>query len=226
MGDLESVVEPLRSIDWEDTSSVEETCRKALEQLNTNRGILRKALYDLPNRPELLALCEHPSPVDTAELGQQLDKLVLYEDETGFRVRMHIFWSGCDDLPHNHRWSFASMILKGQFRHLLYGLETYEDTMQLPIPKPLQVRIERVGSIYALHHSMLHALVAEENAVSLFIRGPVVKERGYLVDPKTGKRIWHLGVAEETPEAIARKRMTPELLSELTAKLDEWGILG
>ncbi|RNH97609.1 hypothetical protein EEZ25_30135 [Micromonospora aurantiaca] len=223
---MASVVAPLRTIDWEDADVVEESCRKALEYLNENREILRKALHDLPNRPELLALCEHPNDEDTAELGQQLDKLVLYQDETDFRVRMHIFWSGCADLPHNHRWSFASMIMKGQFRHSLYGLETYEDTMQLPIPKPLQVRLERVGSIYALHHTILHALVAEENAVSLFIRGPAVKERGYLVNPTTGRRIWHLSVAHETPEAIARKRMTPERLSDLTAKLDEWGLLG
>jgi hypothetical protein len=224
--DLASVVAPLRSIDWEDADALEESCRKVLEHLNANRGIPRRALYDLPGRPELLALCEHPNDEATAELGQQLDKLVLHEDETGFRVRMHIFWSGCDDLPHNHRWSFASMILRGQFRHSLYGLETYEDTMQLPVPKPLAVRIERVGSIYALHRSILHALVANESTVSLFIRGPAVKQRGYLVDPKTGTRIWHLGVAEETPEAIALKRMTPELLSRLTAELDEWGILG
>jgi predicted metal-dependent enzyme (double-stranded beta helix superfamily) len=222
---MASVVEPLRSIDWEDTDAMEEACRKVLEHLNSNRRIIRQALNELPDRPELLALCEHPDSEATAELGQQLDKIVLYEDETGFRVRMHIFWSGCEDLPHNHRWSLCSMILKGQFRHSLYGVENYDDTMQLPIPKPLQVRIEQVGSIYALHHTVLHALVAEENAVSLFVRGPSVKERGYLVDPKTGRRIWHLGAAEETPEAKALKQMTPERLRGLTAKLDEWNLL-
>ncbi|MGW4789927.1 hypothetical protein [Streptomyces sp. NPDC004230] len=226
MDDIASAVEPLRSLDWEDMDAVETSCRKVLEHIDANRGILRKALHDLPNQPELLALCEHPDAQATAELGQQLDKIVFYEDESGFRVRMHIFWSGCVDLPHNHRWSFMSMILKGQFRHSQYGLENYEDAMDLPIPKPLQVRIEQVGSMYALHHTILHALVAEENSVSLFIRGPAVKERGYLVDPETGRRHWHLGAAYESPEDIARKQMTPELLRELTVKLDEWGILG
>ncbi len=226
MDDLSAVVEPLRTLDWEDADAFEAPCREVLEYLNVNRAILGAALKELPDRPDLVALCEHPSSVDTAGLGQQLDKLVLYEDETGFRVRMHVFWSGCEDLPHNHRWSLVSMIMRGQFRHSLYGLETYEDTMQLPIPKPTAVRMEREGSIYALHHSVLHALVAEESAVTLFIRSPVVKQRGYLVEPRTGRRIWHLGVAEESPEAIERKRMTLPLLRDLTSRIQSWGILG
>lgn len=223
--DIASVTAPLRTLNWEDIDAVEISCRKVLEYLDANRGILRKALSELPNRPELLALCEHPDEKATAELGQQLDKIVFYEDESGFRIRLHVYWSSCPDLPHNHRWSFTSMILRGQFRHWQYDLENYEDTMDLPIPKARQVRVERAGTVYALHHAILHALVAEENTVSLFIRGPVVKERGYLVDPQTGRRHWHLGAAEESPEDIARKQMTPKLLGELTAKLDDWGVL-
>ncbi|MFG3107090.1 hypothetical protein [Streptomyces tendae] len=226
MDDIASVVEPLRSLDWEEMEAVEASCRGVLEQISANRHLLRTALEELPGRPELLALCEHPDAEATAGLGQQLDKIVLYEDESGFRVRMHVFWSGCDDLPHNHRWSFASLILKGQFWHALYGPETDEDTVDPVVPKPLQVRMERTGSIYALHHSMLHSLVSEEHSVSLFIRGPAAKECSYLVDPADGRRHWHRGAADESPEDIARKRMTPALLRELTAKLDTWGILG
>ncbi|MFI9507299.1 hypothetical protein [Nocardia sp. NPDC052566] len=226
MKDLAEVVEPLCSLDWEDIDTVETACRSVLEYLGAHRAILRGALAALPTRPDLLALCEHPDSEATAGLGQQLDKIVLYQDPSGFRVRMHIFWAGCDDLPHNHRWTFASMILKGQFRHSQYGLENYSDTMDLPIPIPLQVRMERVGSTYALHHTILHALVADEATVSLVVRGPAVKDRGYLVDPKTGRRHWHLAAADESPEDIARKRMSPELLCQLTAKLDEWGLLG
>jgi hypothetical protein len=47
-------------------------------------------------------------------------KLGLYRcSERGFSVRLHIWWSGpdaSDESPHEHRWSFCSMLLSGALR--------------------------------------------------------------------------------------------------------------
>jgi hypothetical protein len=47
-------------------------------------------------------------------------KLALYRSkERGFSVRLHIWWSGpdaSDESPHEHRWSFCSMLLSGALR--------------------------------------------------------------------------------------------------------------
>lgn len=222
---IASVIEPLRGIDWEDLDAVEQTSRLALDQMWANREIVRTALDAVADTPELLALCERPDPVTLGEVGQSLDKIVLYADpESGVRVRLHVFWNGCYDLPHNHRWTFASMVLKGHFRHFMYG-DQGDDDAAFPLPfTALHARQERQGTTYALHHRMMHALVAEENTVSLVIRGPAVKDYSFLVDTKTGERVYHFGADKESPEKEARKKMTPETLRDLAAKFSEWGL--
>jgi hypothetical protein len=49
-------------------------------------------------------------------------KLVLHDDaDLGVRLRLHLYRGGFFDRPHNHRWSFASRILHGGYRHRLFG---------------------------------------------------------------------------------------------------------
>lgn len=223
MDTIASVIEPLRGIDWEDLDVVEQTSRLALEQMWANREIIRTALDAVADTPELLALCERPDPVTLDEVGQPLDKIVLYADpESGVRVRLHVFWNGCIDLPHNHRWTFASMVLKGHFRHFMFG-DQGDDETPFPLPfNALYACEEQQGATYALHHRAMHALVAEENTVSLVIRGPAVKDHSFFVDTETGERKYHFGADKESPEKEARKKMTPETLRELAEKFREW----
>src|SRR5205823_774714 len=61
----------------------------------------------------------------------------------------------------------------------------------------VMVRQETAGSAYALHHSMVHAVVAEPHTVSLVIRGPAVKDRFLVMDRKTGQSWWQYGAAQE-----------------------------
>jgi hypothetical protein len=74
----------------------------------------------------------------------------------------------------------------------------------------LYAREERKGTIYPLHHRMPHALVAEENTVSLVIRGTAAKDHSFLVDATTGERLYHYGADKESPEKEARRKMTAE----------------
>jgi hypothetical protein len=212
---VEAVIAPLRSLDWEDADAVEHNCRKALTRLTDDPEVIRKALVALPERPDLLKLCEH---------YDILDKLVLYDDESGVRLRLHVFLPGYYDRPHNHRWSYASLILSGEYRHYLFGdaeLDTEIDPASL---RALLVRQEQVGSAYALHHAMVHAVVAEPYTVSLVLRGPAVKDRFLVMDRKTRESWWQYGASQESAENAAQKQMSLERLTELTGWFREWDL--
>lgn len=148
-------------------------------------------------------------------------KVVLHDNASGVRVRLHVFRPGYFDEPHNHRWSFASVILRGQYRHHLFGnvdLDEHADPASL---RAVMVRRELPGSSYALHHSMVHTVVAEPYTVSLVIRGPAVKDRFLVVDRGTGQSWWDYGGSQDSAQDAERKRMTPGRLTDLTAWLHD-----
>ena len=212
---IETIIEPLRSLDWEETDAVGAATVKALAMLTSQQRMLRDILLDLPERPDLLDLCEH---------YDILDKIVLHDDPSGVRVRLHVFLPGYFDRPHNHRWSYASAILRGQYRHYLFGDADLDESVDLASLKALMVRDERPGSTYALHHTMVHAVVAEPYTVSLVIRGPAVKDRFLVMDRKTGQSWWQYGASQEPAYDAEQKRMSVERLAELTNSLREWDL--
>jgi hypothetical protein len=212
---METVVEPLRSLDWEDTDAVEAATVNALAMLILQRRMLCGILLDLPERPDLLGLCQH---------YDILDKIVLHDDPSGVRVRLHVFLPGYFDRPHNHRWSYASTILRGQYRHYLFGDADLDESIDPANLKALMVRDEQPGSTYALHHTMVHAVVAEPYTVSLVIRGPAVKDRFLVMDRKTGQSWWQYGASQEPAYDAEQKRMSVERLAELTTSLREWDL--
>lgn len=201
MPTLNTIVEPLRDLDWNDVETVDSAARKAFERIASEKNLLRRALNVIPGHPHLANLCEH---------YDILDKVVLYDDtEYGIRVRLHIFGPGYHDRPHNHRWTYASRILRGEYLHRLYGdieLDTELDPSAL---HAIHVRQEQVGTGYALHHSVVHAVVAEPGTVSLVIRGPAIKDRFLVMDNANGKAWWQYGAAKESIEDAERKRMSP-----------------
>jgi hypothetical protein len=212
---METIVEALRSLDWEDTDAVEAATVKALAMLTSQQRMLRDILVDLPERPDLLGLCEH---------YDILDKIVLHDDPSGVRVRLHVFLPGYFDRPHNHRWSYASTILRGQYRHYLFGDADLDETIDPASLNALMVRDEQPGSTYALHHTMVHAVVAEPYTVSLVIRGPAVKDRFLVMDRMTGQSWWQYGASQEPDYDAEQKRMSVGRLAELTTSLREWDL--
>jgi predicted metal-dependent enzyme (double-stranded beta helix superfamily) len=139
--DMETIVKPLRALDgaddWDDIDAVEATAREVLDALVGDPGVVRAILRDIPRTPALLALCEH---------YDILDKIVLHDDPAGFRVRLHVFLPGYFDRPHNHRWSYASTILRGSYRHYLFGtVELDEDIVPGSLDE-VMVRQETEGS--------------------------------------------------------------------------------
>ena len=210
---MEAIIEPLRSLDWEDIDAVEHAARKALSTLREDPQAIREALLALPERPALLKLCEH---------YDILDKIVLHDDASGARLRLHVFLPGYFDRPHNHRWSYASTILRGEYRHYLFGDAELDERVDPAALTSLMVRQEQVGNTYALHHTMVHAVVAEPFTVSLVLRGPAVKDRFLVMDRKTGESWWQYGASQETAQSAEQKRMSVERLAELTGWLQDW----
>lgn len=58
---MEAIIEPLRSLDWDDIDTVEHATRKALTTITEDPGAIRAALLSLPERPEVMT--EHYSKV-------------------------------------------------------------------------------------------------------------------------------------------------------------------
>jgi hypothetical protein len=108
------VFTPLSTLDWNDLPAVNSAATALLGQLAANRTILADLTAQMVENPHLAALCEH---------YDILDKLVLHDDPSGWRLRLHVFLDGYFDRPHNHRWTYTSRILTGSYTHTLYGTD-------------------------------------------------------------------------------------------------------
>ena len=207
MTDLPELLPSLHSLDWDDLPAVQAGCAAAFDALTANRwALLSGLLVDLPHHEHLRQMCESYDFVD---------KLVIHNDPTDrYRVRLHRFRPGYFDRPHNHRWTFGSMILTGAYRHVQYGTDDGFEDADLKDLTPLQIRTERAGDFYVLHHSAVHSVAADAGTVSLVLRGPAAKDRFRILDAPTGTALHVVGAKHETPAQREAKRMAPERLTD------------
>lgn len=212
------VFTPLSTLDWNDLPAVDSAATALLGQLAANRTILADLTAQMVENPHLAALCEH---------YDILDKLVLHDDPSGWRLRLHVFLDGYFDRPHNHRWTYTSRILTGSYTHTLYGTDhEFTDEVDVSALTPRLVRVEEPGDTYTLHHSMIHSVTAHGEAITLIVRGPAVKDRFVVTDRATGKAWFQYGAATETADAAAAKRMSDTQLRDRIAMLRASGIFG
>jgi hypothetical protein len=213
----------LAGLDWEDTLRVQSLSETILRGVSDDRAMLRELLGKVPHNPALLEKCEH---------YDILEKLVLAEDPaSGARLRLHVFLPGYIDRPHNHRWTYSSLILSGRYLHQIYGEDDgLTERVDVDELVPLLVRNETRGSTYTLHHSMIHSLVAEPYTVSLVLRGPAVKKRFLVMDKATKQSWWQYGAADERAmpkadrPAVAEKRTMSA--GDVVATIDRLSNLG
>jgi hypothetical protein len=199
----------LQDCDWENTSSILRTSTPIFDTLTTDPHLLPALLDNLATDEHLRSLCER---------YDFLDKLVLYDDQPAqARIRLHLYRPGYFDRPHNHRWSFASHILRGSYRHRIFGRDDQSGADTDPDNlHPIQERLEGPGARYALHHASVHTVQAD--AISLLLRGPAAKHRFLILDRARGP-FWVYGAAQESPEQRAGKQMTAEQLSQTLARV-------
>lgn len=191
---------PLAVLDWNNLAAVTAAATGLLDRLDSDRALLGQLAAQITENPTLIELCEH---------YDILDKLVLHDDASGWRLRLHVFLDGYFDRPHNHRWTYTSRILSGSYTHTLYGIDQdLTDEIDVAALTPRQIRMEESGDTYTLHHSMIHSVTAHGATVTLIVRGPAVKDRFVVTDRVTGRAWWQYGAATEPSEAAYSKRMT------------------
>ncbi|MEU5383241.1 hypothetical protein [Kitasatospora cineracea] len=194
----------LRGLDWDDLPAVAAASSTAFDDLTRdNWALLADLLDNLHKAPELVAMCEQ---------FDFLDKLVLHQED-GYRLRVHRFRPGYFDRPHDHRWSFASKILAGSYRHVQYGTNEGFDGIDPAALRPRQIRTERVGDQYVLHHTAVHAVTADAGTISLVLRGPAVKDSFRIIDAPSGGSFTATGSQFETGAQRDAKRMPPQVIA-------------
>jgi hypothetical protein len=202
----------LSDLRWSDCDAVAAAAVRIFDVLCADRHReLRRLLGTLSGATTLLPLCER---LDF------MDKLVVWEERNlDVRIRLHVFRPGYSDRPHNHRFTFASRILAGAYRHDLYGHESLlGDTSHEW--QPLVARMEEPGSQYVMHHDAVHRVVAAEPTLSLVLRGPIVKATSVIVDRITGQRTTLVSVARERADLRMSKAMPePVVAHTITSAL-------
>ena len=219
-------------IDWTRFEDAAAKSRNCLGILTSDRSALSTLVERAVRNPALRVKCES---------HQLLDYLVLYDSvERGVRVRLHISTMEHLQRPHDHRFDFSSVIVCGSYEHCIVnckvnpykirdeaGARPYQDKNS---PDPLirlknedfpvgNVRNERAGDIFSLHHSVAHTVLTAANTVSLVLRGAPRRNRSFIFDRTEEHLWWRFGRENESPERRAKKIMSEEKLGEILQKL-------
>lgn len=148
----------LADIDWDDTTSILRGCTPLFDVLATDPELLSGLVARVRDDPHLAEMCE----------GYDfMHKLALHDTaDLNVRLRLHVYQAGFFDRPHNHRWSFASHILRGGYVHRIFGRDDQfgEDTDPRDL-LPIHERLEQPGCTYALHHTSVHTVQAEADTI-------------------------------------------------------------
>jgi len=146
----------------------------------------RRLLIDLAADPSRLGALvrrvgEEQALLDDCDCHPVMDRLTLHRDDaTGTYLRLHVARGGEEIMPHDHKYGFTTMILRGSYTHVWRrrtgaraGAFTSGDIV------PGLVTIERPGSCYCLQYTQVHQTIMERDTVTLFLRGPQRQARSY-----------------------------------------------
>jgi hypothetical protein len=216
---LDDLLRPAAAIDWADLRHARDPGRELVDRVVTSDGLLAGVIGDIIAGRGAPGACEsYPA----------MDKLVLWQSpDRRLRLRLHVFYPGYADRPHNHRWSFFSRVLGGAYLHSVYGSEdeVLAETGRGGSPRVRLAHQVAAGGEYFLDHSLVHSLNTAETTVSLLLRGPSVKDRYFTVEPAaTGAVAWSDGAARETAEQASAKAMTAAGFDRVSAALRRIGM--
>jgi hypothetical protein len=220
---LDGIVSDAERVGWTDARLARRDLGGIVERIVSAPELLADVVGDVLDRRGAAGGCEsYPN----------MDKLVLWSSRDGdLRLRLHLFFPGYADRPHNHRWSFLSRILAGGYLHSLYG--TAEDALSrveqgLPL-RVLYAREETAGSTYFLDHTLVHSLRADTVTASLLLRGPAFEDTYFTLlagPPGTQPAVdVSAGAARESPAELSAKAMTDEGFERVRTTLRRLGLL-
>ncbi|MFB7947257.1 hypothetical protein ACFC6L_20335 [Kitasatospora phosalacinea] len=227
------------TLDWTDFEKAGAESRAFLRELVEDKALLRELVYRIEDRPDLLAMCERHQLLDYIVVEDALDR--------GFRLRIHLSTQDHLDRPHDHRFSFSSLIVTGGYEHTwhhpvraLYDASGADDTavrhQSVNAPDlrdevglgdlvPYVTRREEPGACYTLHHSTIHTTFTTPDTVSIFLRGPAEKDRSIIFDRETGRLWWRYGQQAEPEERRRSKPMSLEEYREFRTRLEKLGVI-
>ncbi|GAA2234167.1 MULTISPECIES: hypothetical protein [Kitasatospora] len=210
-------------VDWSDLPRARAQTKEILTELAADKQSLTMLLERAREEEDLFDKCEH---------HRLIDKLVIYDAlDRGFRIRVHVSTDDHLDRPHDHRFSFSSLIMRGNYRHIRHELvgqapDVPEDAQNdfEAVPTDLKVvprfvTTERAGNCYTLHHSEIHTTYTTPDTVSLFLRGPAEKDRSIITERETGRVWWRYGEDQEKASRRESKRISKAYFDELTGRL-------
>ncbi|WP_405901915.1 hypothetical protein OG696_00810 [Streptomyces sp. NBC_00656] len=217
---IDILTKAFHQVDWRRLEQVHEAAAAALPVLAEPAELGR--LWDRMEEDDQLAA--------SAEAFNTFQKFVLQDDpETGVRLRLHIFGDHMVEEAHNHRASFSSLILRGSYRHVLYGnVEDIwgDENRPAQAPDPRFIQEQLPGSSYTLDNAFVHAVYANPGTISLVIQGPRDRSSFRIYDFVEGTTRTRVGGsnAKEAQEPGERKIGRAELGS-VRLKLAELGLL-
>jgi hypothetical protein len=182
----EYLSEMFAKITWADRSNAATSAEIALRELWADSSAMLSLLDLVRESAELRSLCE---------TDDDAHKIILYADRIlGYSIRIHSFFLSRPQKPHNHRWPFTSLIVRGSYRHSLFFVagEINDNSTNDQLCLAMTTR-ERVGDSYTLFPEQVHVVEAEKGCLSMVVRGPDTSDRLIVFDTSTGKPYWHYG---------------------------------
>ena len=213
---MTSVLDRLGRLDWEgDFRGTAAASQAALRELVTTPGELQALIYGVEHRPDLMAKCER------LKLD---DKIVLYEalEDRGFRVRLHVSKNEHREIPHNHRFSITTFIVRGVYYHKLYVADApLDEGLTAADVRPVFVRDEREGACYTMHHTVIESNTTAPGTMSLLLRGPTMKRRAVAVERTSDRMFFKYGEVDEPAETRENVAMSMADYLAIRARVDE-----
>jgi hypothetical protein len=164
-------LQALELLDWSPAGHIDPQVTDLLAEVGREPRLVR----DLVRSWDSLGLEERQ--LRCHETSTHYKWFLHYHERLRFKIWLHQYKLQCDrrtgyaEVPHNHRHSLASVILRGGFVHHLFervdgGLEELAD----------ERRSYTTGSAYAVAWQRLHMLdKLAEHTVTLVVESPVVR---------------------------------------------------
>lgn len=223
MESLTAILETHPGMDWSDGRRAFRDADELLSRIAANKESLLEYVENIRHNADLLGKCEE----DEFRIKIMLhDALVL-----GFRVRLHVWKNDFADTPHQHRFPYCAQLLRGSYDHYIYssgGQDLAYPDCDIGYEQFISESDERLkGRIdtrkfqpllaftavpektyYQSEHVEMSSTVIRQNTVSLFVRGPALRDSSFQWHRDRSKVVWRGGVERSPREYSESVRLS------------------
>ncbi|MGW1805475.1 hypothetical protein [Streptomyces sp. NPDC002078] len=165
-------IDHLPALDWTDLRTGHRQARSVLTRLAGDRELLTRLVHEIEHDDQRLS---------ASEIHPLINRLILYQDDSrGFQIRLHMSPGSRELVPHDHKYTFTAYVLQGAYVHVWRRrADRGEGEFTGNDIRPGIVSIERPGTCYTFGHPLIHQTIMVPGTVTLFMRGPRVKQRSH-----------------------------------------------